>query len=220
MPQTFDPSPRDARTTPISVVMAHERDAVRRALASMLDGEADIVLTANTSTPAEVLWALRTAACHVLLVDHALAAANDFDLLNTVARDHAGVSVVVVGTPADATAGPAMAHVAASVPEDVPPTALLAAIRTGRRIEHVPPTLPLPAAPPRPTGDRATSRLSNRESQVLCLIGRGVRVRDIATELGLSEKTVSTYRTRILEKLSLSTTAQLIRYALVHNLVD
>jgi DNA-binding NarL/FixJ family response regulator len=66
----------------------------------------------------------------------------------------------------------------------------------------------------------AHERLSNRERQVLCMIGRGLRVRDIADELHLSEKTISTYRTRLLEKLALRTTAQIIRYAIQHDLSD
>ncbi len=54
--------------------------------------------------------------------------------------------------------------------------------------------------------------LSDREFQVLLAIGRGQSISQIAHELGLSPKTVSTYRTRILEKLNLKTTADLIRY--------
>lgn len=58
--------------------------------------------------------------------------------------------------------------------------------------------------------------LSDREFQVLRMIGDGKTVRDIASELSLSDKTVSTYRTRLLEKMSLKTSAELIHYA-VHN---
>jgi two-component system, NarL family, invasion response regulator UvrY len=60
--------------------------------------------------------------------------------------------------------------------------------------------------------------LSDREFQVLRMIGEGKTVRDIATELSLSAKTVSTYRTRILEKMSMKTNAELIHYAVHHSL--
>lgn len=56
--------------------------------------------------------------------------------------------------------------------------------------------------------------LSDRELQVLAMIAAGKTVKQIGVELSLSEKTISTYRTRILEKLKLKTTAELIRYAL------
>ena len=64
------------------------------------------------------------------------------------------------------------------------------------------------------------ARLSDRELQVLQLLGKGKPVSVIAEELCLSVKTVSTYRARILEKLSCQTTAELIRYAVDAKLVD
>lgn len=60
--------------------------------------------------------------------------------------------------------------------------------------------------------------LSDREYRVLCLLGQGKTVTQIAEELFISVKTVSTYRTRILEKMNLTTTAELIRYAIENNL--
>lgn len=62
-------------------------------------------------------------------------------------------------------------------------------------------------------------RLSTREFEVLRLLGKGSSVTDISQRLGLSVKTVSTYRSRILEKLHLQTTGELVRYAVEHHLV-
>ena len=69
-------------------------------------------------------------------------------------------------------------------------------------------------------GEFAHDALSDRELEVLCLLGNGKTVSDIADQLCLSSKTISTYRTRILEKLRLATTAELIRYAVDHKLVQ
>lgn len=66
----------------------------------------------------------------------------------------------------------------------------------------------------------AHERLSDREFEVLRLLARGKTVSDIGGEIALSVKTVSTYRARILEKLQLRTTAELIRYAVDHHLTD
>lgn len=60
--------------------------------------------------------------------------------------------------------------------------------------------------------------LSDREYQVLCLIGSGKTVGEIATVTNLSVTTISTYRARILEKMSMKTTAELTRYAIEHHL--
>ena len=72
------------------------------------------------------------------------------------------------------------------------------------------------------TGDHVTPRhalLSNREYQVLCLLASGGTVSEVAEALTLSVKTISTYRARILDKLHLKTTAELIHYAACHRLV-
>jgi two-component system, NarL family, invasion response regulator UvrY len=61
-------------------------------------------------------------------------------------------------------------------------------------------------------------RLSNREYSVLLMIGSGKSISEIADELSLSVKTVSTYRTRILEKMGLNTNADLIRYVIENDL--
>lgn len=62
--------------------------------------------------------------------------------------------------------------------------------------------------------------LSDRELQVLCMIGKGKAVKEIAGELFLSSNTVRTYRTRILEKINVKGTSELIRYAITHNLME
>jgi two-component system, NarL family, invasion response regulator UvrY len=72
----------------------------------------------------------------------------------------------------------------------------------------------------RDEGDRPIHQsLSDREYQVLCLIASGKEIREIATQLGLSPKTVSTYRTRILVKMNLKTNAELTHYAFQNHLV-
>ncbi len=63
-------------------------------------------------------------------------------------------------------------------------------------------------------------RLSDREFQVLRMIAFGRTIREIADEINISEKTVSTYRTRILEKMRMTRNAELIRYAVQNKLVE
>jgi DNA-binding NarL/FixJ family response regulator len=63
-------------------------------------------------------------------------------------------------------------------------------------------------------------QLSDRELQVLQLIAGGLSVNDIAARLNLSPKTVSTHKTRVLEKMNMSNQAELIRYAIAHNLAE
>ena len=62
--------------------------------------------------------------------------------------------------------------------------------------------------------------LSDREFQVMRLIASGKTVSQIAETLGLSVKTISTYRTRVLEKMNLKTNAELTHYAIKNRLVE
>ena len=62
--------------------------------------------------------------------------------------------------------------------------------------------------------------LSDREYQVMCMIAEGKRAKEISEELYLSVKTVSTYRSRILEKMRMKNNAELMHYAIKHGLVD
>ena len=62
-------------------------------------------------------------------------------------------------------------------------------------------------------------QLSDREFEVLRALGSGMMVKEVAEQLRLSAKTVSTYRTRLLEKMGLKTKADLVRYVATHNLL-
>jgi len=70
------------------------------------------------------------------------------------------------------------------------------------------------------TDDRPHERLSDREYQVMRMIGSGKTVSEIATDLTLSVKTVSTYRARVLEKMDMRTNAELTHYVVKHGLLD
>jgi len=72
----------------------------------------------------------------------------------------------------------------------------------------------------RPTDDPPHKALSDREFEVLLLIASGKTVSEIANQLSLSDKTVSTYRARILDKMAMQNNSQLIRYAIQNKLVD
>jgi DNA-binding NarL/FixJ family response regulator len=72
----------------------------------------------------------------------------------------------------------------------------------------------------RGTGGPPHESLSDREFEVMCLIASGKTVTEIAEVLSLSDKTISTYRARILEKMDMKTNAELTHYAIKNKLVD
>jgi two-component system, NarL family, invasion response regulator UvrY len=122
--------------------------------------------------------------------------------------------------PADQFAARAMAAGASGyVEKGSDAEDILTAVRTllsGRK--YVPPRLA--ALLHRAPGDSPHELLSDREYQVLRLIGSGKTVSEIAADLSLSVKTISTYRARILDKMGLRTNAELMRYALERKLIQ
>jgi DNA-binding NarL/FixJ family response regulator len=148
---------------------------------------------------------------------------NFLDLLREVKQRHPRTRVLVLSGHAEDEYAVRALRAGASgyVAKERSPQELLAAIRKAQGGgRYVSPTLAEQlAAGVADDGDAVPhAALSDREYQVLQLLGAGLSVKEIGGRLGLSAKTVSTYRQRILEKLALKTTADLIRYAVQRHL--
>jgi DNA-binding NarL/FixJ family response regulator len=156
----------------------------------------------------------------LILLDLTLPDDNGLSLLRKIRREFPAIPVMIVSMhPADQFAQRALqAGAVGYVAKDSDPQELVAAVRAalagGRHVpEELQQAARLEREPPPHAG------LSDREYQVLRMIGAGRTVSEIGTELRISVKTVSTYRARILEKLELRTSAELIHYAVVNRLV-
>ncbi|ADI14900.1 response regulator [Truepera radiovictrix] len=108
------------------------------------------------------------------------------------------------------------------VPKSALETQLLDAIRAVSRGEYYAPARLLAelARDLSESGPYRHVRLTERERSVLARIAQGCTYKEIAEELGISDKTVATYRERAAEKLGLKTRAELVRYALQHGLIE
>ena len=171
------------------------------------------------------MTALATASIEVLLLDLAMPGAPFPGLLRDILAHHPKVRVLVMSMhPEDQFAARALREGAAGyLTKARTPQDLVEAIRkVTRGGTYVSPALAerLAASLDKRRSAVAHEALSDREHEVLRLIGAGRTVSAIAAELDLSPKTVSTYRTRILQKLGLRSSAELIRYALQHQLTS
>ena len=163
---------------------------------------------------------LRTTPFDLVLLDLTLPGDSGLSLLRKLHREFSSVPIMVVSMhPVDQFAQRALhAGAIGYVAKDSDPRELVQAVRTalsGGR--HVPVELQEEAR--REDDPPPHDLLSDREYQVLRMIGAGRTVSEIGSQLGLSVKTVSTYRARILEKLELRTSAELIHYAIVNRIV-
>lgn len=209
----------------IRIILADDHTLVREGIHRILAAHADLRVVAQAATGDEVIAACRATKADILLLDVSMPGPGFLAVLEAVSKVP-GLRVLVVSAHAEARyARTALrAGAAGYLPKEHSADELAAAVRRvaagGRYIS--PRLADLLAddlvAGPRDAG--AEPVLSDRELQVIGLIGAGLSVKEIAARLGISAKTVSTYRRRLLDKLSLSTTAELIRHAVDHGLAE
>ena len=208
----------------IKVALCDDHAVVRRGIRDTLTEALDIEITAEAASYAELRDVLRTAPCDVLLLDLNLPGRSGLEVLASVRETHSAIKVLVVSMyPEDQYALRCLragAQGYANKASD--PVELIAAVRTvmqGRKYltPEVAQMLAESLAQPAPEVPHAA--LSERELQTLVKIASGRKLSDIAEELMLSPKTVSVYRSRVLEKLKLTNNAELTVYAIRNELV-
>lgn len=209
----------------IRTLIADDHPVVRKGLRQVLEQAGDIIVTAEAETGQQVLEIIRHQPIDVVVLDIMMPNGTGMDTLRTLRRDHSGLPVIVLSMHSEEQYGvPALkAGASGYITKETAPDQLIAAIRKvvagGKFIS---PSLAEKLAFDLETGTDVPphERLSGREFQVLGMIAVGKTVTEIARTLGLSPKTVSTYRTRILEKMRMEKNAQLTHYAIRHGLVD
>ena len=205
----------------IHVVLCDDHAVLRRGIRDTLAEAVDISVTAEAGSYAEVREQLRTAACDVLLLDINMPGRSGLEALASVRETHPLIKVLMVSMyPEDQYALRCLKAGAQGYANKAgDPMLLIEAVRTvatGRKYltSEVAQMLADSLAQPAPQVPHES--LSERELQTLIKIAAGQRLTDIATELMLSPKTVSVYRARVLEKLQMSSNAELTAYA-IHN---
>ena len=208
----------------IRVFIADDHPVVRQGLRRMVEAEPGFVVAGEVGDAAALFAGLETAAADLVLLDVSMPGVSFLDTLRDLRSRHPSIRVLVLSVhPEDQWAVRALrAGAAGYLTKDHSPEQLLEAIRrVYRGGKYVSPTLAEHLATQLDLGgERAPHELlSDREFEVMRRLGSGLTVSQIATELALSAKTVSTYRTRILEKMAMHTNGELVRYAARHGLI-
>jgi two-component system, NarL family, invasion response regulator UvrY len=204
----------------VRVVIADDHAVVRAGLRHLIAGEPGLEVVGEVGDGNALLSTLAVTPADVLLLDVTMPAAPFPGLLHEVKVRHPTLHVLVLTMqPEDQFGVRALREGAAGyLTKQRSPEELIEAVRTvmhGRK--YVPASLgQLVAAALARGPSSATEDLSDREREVVGLIVAGKTMGEIAIDLALSPKTISTYRTRILGKLGLKTTAQLIRHLVLH----
>ncbi|HLN03097.1 MAG TPA: response regulator transcription factor [Bryobacteraceae bacterium] len=207
------------------ILIADDHAILRRGLKEILMRELDDAICGEAENAEQVLAQVRNQEWDVVILDVTMPGRSGLDVLRDLKAMHPKLPVLVLSMHPEDQYGKRILKAGASgyMNKDTAPEELIKAIRkvqAGGR--YVSPALAeklawdLNADQERPVHEI----LSDREFEVLRLLASGKTVGQIAQDLHLSPTTVSTYRARILEKMSMTTTAELMRYAIENHLVD
>jgi DNA-binding NarL/FixJ family response regulator len=209
----------------IKVLIADDHPIVRQGLRQVLKETSDIVVAGEAGTGPETLDEVSKNDYDVVLLDISMPGRSGLDILRQLKLENPDLRVLILSTyPEEQYAVRSLKDGAegyltkASIPDE-----LVAAIRkaaSGRKYvssalaEKLAFDLNVNSQKP------VHETLSDREYQVMCMIASGKMAKEIAAELALSVKTISTYRTRILEKLQMKNNAEITLYAIKQGLVN
>ena len=209
----------------IRILIADDHAIVRAGLKQFIADQADMEVAAEASTGAETIAAVRAADFDVVLLDISMPDKNGIDTLKTLKHVKPELPVLMLSAYAEDQYAVNLLRAGASgyLNKEAASTQLVGAIRTvvhGRK--YVSPSLAqILADGVSGDADRPLhAELSQREFQIFCKLAAGAAVSKIADELNLSVKTVSTYRTRILEKMAMKSNADLTYYAIKNGLIE
>jgi two-component system invasion response regulator UvrY len=209
----------------ITVLVVEDHPIVCEGVCEILAGTHDIRAGGTARDAAEALQMLRTGTWNVALLDLSLPDRGGVDLLNEVRQGWPQLPVLIFSMHAERhlVLSALRAGAAGYVTKDCSPGELVNAIRrvaTGGK--YVTAALSdtlveeLQGEAERPPHEE----LSARELEVFRMLAAGIGIKEIARRLQLSETTVSTYRSRLLVKMRLTSNADLIRYAIAHRLIS
>lgn len=208
----------------IRIILCDDHAVVRRGIRDTLTEAVDIQVVAEAGTYAEVREALRAVPCDVLLLDLNLPGRGGLEVLATLQESNSPVKVLMVSMfPEDQYAIRCLkAGAQGYLNKAGDPADLITAVRTlaqGRKYVTATVAQMLVDNLSAPAHESLHASLSERELQTLLKIASGKRLSDIAEELMLSPKTVSVYRSRVLEKLKLTNNSEMTVYAIRNGLV-
>lgn len=208
----------------IRILIADDHAIVRAGLKQIIEGVPDMILADEAANGWELLEKVHKNDYDVIVLDITMPGCGGIEALSRLRSDKPKLPVLALSIHPEEQYGKRMlkAGAAGYLTKESAPEELVTAIRRvfqGRK--YVSPTLAetlvLDLAE---NGEKPLhEELSDREYQVLLLIGSGKAITDIAGELNLSVKTVSTYRSRILEKMRMKNNAELTHYVIKHQLI-
>ena len=207
----------------IRLFVADDHPIVREGLKRLLSEHDDMILVGEAADGDQTLASLRDSDADVLLLDVSMPGPGILEIIRRLRESRPQLRILVLSVHSEDqyAVRTLRAGAAGYLMKDRSPTELARAIRKvfqgGRYVtESLAEKLAFELG--HDTQAEPHERLSDREYQVLTSLAAGLSAKEIAARLSVSPKTVATYRSRVLEKLDLGTTAEIIRYAIERQL--
>ncbi|MBC7416209.1 MAG: response regulator transcription factor [Herminiimonas sp.] len=210
----------------IRILLADDHAILRQGLKQILAEEFKDAIFGDAGNASETLEQLRLTSWNVLILDINMTGRNGFEVLAIVQRDYPGLPVLILSSTPEDQLGLRALRAGASgyLNKQAATEQLVSAVRqllAGERYLSKALAQKVFASIGQPADDGARIHsLSVRELQVLKMTARGQSVKEIASELSLSSKTISTFRSRLFEKLDLHNDVAVALFAREHGLLD
>jgi DNA-binding NarL/FixJ family response regulator len=210
----------------IRVMIADDHALIRTGLKSLLHDTIDMSLACEAVNAQQTLELARIEKPDVLVLDIRMPDRSGYDILKNLKQEHPRLPILILSMVADPVLAIRILKSGGDgyITKDCIPEELVGAIRKVAAGEkYVSPALAVEmivAGLDASSNRHPHEKLSEREFEVMRLIGRGRAAHEIAEELSISAKTVETYRSRMMEKMNFKSNAEIIRYTLQNNLID
>ena len=207
----------------IKVIIVDDHPVVRRGLKQIIEDEPDMKVAGEAKNAGECFSLVRKTDCTLVLLDITLPDKSGFDVLKQLQYELPRLPVLILSVHSEDQYAVRFIKAGASgyLMKEGAPEELVKAIRkVNAGGKYVSASLAEKLVSHLDASDKPPhENLSDREFQILCMIAGGKSLKNIADAFCISEKTVSTYRSRVLEKMKMCTNSDLTRYALENHLV-
>jgi DNA-binding NarL/FixJ family response regulator len=202
----------------IKLLIADDHAIVRKGLKSLCESERDMVVAGEAVSGDEVLEILSQAQFDLLLLDLTMPGLCGIELIEKIRARYAALPILIFSMRSETQAAKLMAEmgVGGYITKGCSDEMLLSAIRkVAAGGNFIDPLMAEKIMFDEPVNAEAKSvaLLSSRELQILKLLGQGKSIKEIAGELLLNGRTVSTYKTRLMQKMNFKNNAELVLYA-------
>jgi two-component system invasion response regulator UvrY len=208
----------------INIIIVDDHPIIRRGLKQILLGEPDMNVVGEAANAQEAFAIIRATACDAVILDITLPGVSGVEILKQLKYEDKNLPVLMLSVHSEEHYAIRAIKAGASgyLTKESAPEELVKAIRKivsgGKYIGSA--LAEMLVEDREASGKPLHENLSDREFQIIRMIAQGKTIKKIGEELHLSEKTVSTYRTRLLQKMNMHTNAEIISYALKNKLID